>query len=361
MDWLDAYNGYCDRRKKRMDVKAFRVRRDERLKKVNNAIDNKGDCDIIKVGERIDAEFEESQHPRAKDGKFAKKGQGESGGVSEKEAEIPMEKPGPNRLAVGGREARELYDRIKNGNYLPIEELLNHPVVKKLDGISRKYDEKYGVTASINTPERQELRKKIRSDFLKAGSARKTKGEDGRDKYVFDGPLKKEHKAQIVIGLPAAGKSTTIANPESQKTGSFVFDSDIIKESIPEFAESFGGAANAVHQESGMIQEDAFSEFLNGSMKGTNMIIPIIGSKFESVMRDWVTPLEEAGYDVEIKYKDADSEGSANRVIARALDEGRIIPSKHALSYGDKPRKVFDEFKKKRNRNGRPYVKDLEG
>lgn len=360
MDELKAYNDYCNRRNIRLDIKAFQERRKSRLDGVNKTVDNCLKGDIIKAGERRDADFEESKHPRAKNGQFAKKGESSGSKGEEISGELEemlyKEQPSSDRLAVGGREARELYDNIKSGKYLEIDDLLSHPVVRKLDAISQAYDRKYGVTADINTPERKEIRKKIREEFLKMGSARKTKDENGREKYVFDGPLKKEFKATVVIGLPASGKSTSIANPQSEKNGAFVFDSDIIKESIPEFQESFGGAANAVHKESGLIQENAFDEFLSGSLKGTNMMIPIIGSNYDKLMDEWIKLLEDAGYDVDVQYKDADSVESANRNIARELDSGRIIPSRIVLGYGDKPKKVFEMLKGKKNKKGKHFV-----
>lgn len=276
-----------------------------------------------------------------------------------------FKEPEKPKLAIEGEQAEKLYNDISNGKLYDTEQLREHPVVKELDNLAEEYNKKYGVTADIKTPEREKMRKQWEEDFLSAGSMTQVgKDEKGRPVYEPKGKIRKEHKAVVVIGLPAAGKSTAVANPVSEQNGAFIFDSDEIKGYIPEFKESNGGAANAVHKESKQILKSAFSKFLDGGERnGENLVIPIIGDDIgnrengKGVLGKWVEPLEKSGYDVEIKFKDADPKESMNRVFMRAIKTGRVIPSKVVLDYGDKPRGVFEEFKKLKNGKGEPYVR----
>ena len=265
----------------------------------------------------------------------------------------------PKKLVYDMLETREFYDRVKSGRYYTMEELREHPVVKMLDTRSAELSAKYGDTSTINMPQRIADRKKWESNFLSVGAMVEVgKDEKGFPIYEPKGEVKREYKAVIAIGLPAAGKSSRIANPTSAELGAFIFDSDEIKQQIPEFIESNGGAANAVHNESKAIQQSAFAHFLEGGdRQGDNLVIPVIGDDSKKLYKNYISKLESAGYDVEIRYQDADPVESLNRSIARAIETGRIIPSKISFKYGDKSRGVFEEYKTKINSKGVPYVK----
>lgn len=74
--------------------------------------------------------------------------------------------------------------------------------------------------------------------------------------------------------------------------------------------------------------------------------MPIIGDDFDDIHDKWISPFENAGYDIEVQYQDADPTESLNRVVARAIETGRIIPSHVVGEYEDKPREVFEKFKR---------------
>lgn len=268
--------------------------------------------------------------------------------TAEPDTYIPRSAP-----AISTPEAQRFLTQIKAGNFPTLNELRNSPVVQQIDAKAIEATNKYGYTAQINTPERIQQRKDWGNQFLKMGSA--VKGSDGR--YTFKGDIKKEHKMVIVTGLPAAGKSTIIANPVSEKLGAFIFDSDEVKQLIPEFSESGGAAANSVHEESKKILADAKNEFLTGSRNGDNLIVPIIGDELESLQRKWIKPFEDAGYDIEVKFREADPAQSLARSMGRAIETGRIIPMKVLLEYEDNPRKVFEILKGMKNKKGVPYVR----
>lgn len=261
---------------------------------------------------------------------------------SEESAQGKAPTKSTRKLVIDTPEAREMYENIKAGKYYTAEEMANSPVMKQLDAESDRWKNKYPELEKDMSPERVAMREQIKNDFLAMGSA--VKGEDGE--YSFTGEVKRGFEAEVVIGLPASGKSTTIANPDSETKKAFVFDSDIIKESIPEFKESKGAAANAVHNESKKILKDAFNQFKTGGARnGDNLIVPVIGDDYGSLVKKWIDPLQKSGYKVKVKYKDTDPVRSLNRNIGRAISSGRIIPSDVALKYGNKPAGVYEECK----------------
>ncbi len=244
-------------------------------------------------------------------------------------------------LTVQTAEAQRFYNDVSQGQLKPVEELKTDPVVLLLDCISEENTKAIGgVTADIDTPERAALRAAICRDFLQNGSARKT--ENGR--YVYDGKVKKEYRACIVFGLPASGK-TSFVESFSEKEGMFVFDKDMIKAMIPECAATGGALDDAVHREGTSIANKAFREFLSGSHKGDNIVIQTTGDHAKPLIERYLKPLVAAGYDVKLKYIDADLKVSANRVVMRAIETGRIISSKAILNYGTKPAETYEWFK----------------
>ena len=118
-----------------------------------------------------------------------------------------------------------------------------------------------------------------------------------------------------------------------------------MKKLIPEYKETNGGAANAVHDESKDLMRRALKEFTEGSRKGTNLVIPIIGDKSRKINDNYINALHNAGYNVEIAYKYADTKTSANRVVARAIKTGRFIPREVVKRYNDNAiRNAYEEI-----------------
>ena len=273
------------------------------------------------------------------------------------EGVVPLTwQPSAQRLAIQTDEARKLYTRIRKNDYPSMKELKKSPVVAQLDALSHYYITLYGNTADINTPERQELREKVLQEFLSIGSARKISDPTAkRAKYVYDGPLNKNYQMTLVLGLPASGKSTMYTDPNSEKTGAFILDCDVVKTLLPEYQETYGAAGDAVHWESFNIMDKAMESFLTGEMKGTNIILPIVAPNFDELTNKYIKPFEAAGYEVRAVYIDVPENVSFARNIARQLDSGRVYRSAVAASFGKKPKKVYNKLKNKINSKGNPY------
>lgn len=288
-------------------------------------------------------QWREDDHPREEDGKFAPKGQGgatSNGKYVDKDSEKSYNKNATGKgreFVLNDQESQEVYDNINRGNLYDVEALTKLPTVRKMEEKIAEYDAKYGVTAKDTSPARKRLREEWKQRFLQ-GKGVDTMPPSGAS-------LRKESKATIVAGLPAAGKSSRIVNPLSDEQGAFILDSDEMKKLIPEYAETNGGAANAVHEESKNLMNEVFAEFTNGDMKGTNIAIPVIGDKAMDMSEKYIIPLLDAGYDVEIAYKTATAKESANRVIKRAIQTGRFIPSSVVQRYDDNNvRNAYEEI-----------------
>lgn len=285
------------------------------------------------------AEFKESEHPRKEDGKFTTKGNNALFEAEERENRQKRKWEGDAntktspKFALGDKESIATYKKITEGGGYSIEELEKLPVFNRIqEEIEKsKYreakrlgmpDEYQGETKRIKTPEREQQRKQWVDDFL-AG-----KGVETRPNT----PLRKEYKLTVVVGLPASGKSSRIATPLSEEQGAFILDSDEMKKLI----DGFDGGKNAdgVHIESKELLARAMAAFTGGPMKGTNVVLPVIGDKSTSTMKK-LLPFIDAGYDVEIAYKKADTRESMNRVISRAIKDGRYIPKKVVMKYND--------------------------
>ena len=262
-----------------------------------------------------------------------------------------------DHLMVPGEEAAALYERLAGGEVLTIAELKADPTVAKLDALSDYYKALYGNTADINTPEREALREELMTKFLSLGSAAAIgTDERGRTTYALTGPLEKGYKLELVLGLSASGKSTRIVNPDSEAMHAFVLDVDIIKEDIPEYKESHGAGADAVHFEGKAIFQKALKAFTEGDMKGVNAVLPIVATDLEALFANYIDPFEKAGYEVTAKFCEASPDEAACRVVMRALHGGQIINSKVAFSQGYAPEKVYRDLSDLTNIKGNTYA-----
>ncbi len=267
----------------------------------------------------------------------------------------------PEHLMIETDEARALYEQIVAGDYPTMEELRAHPVVAQLDALSAYYKALYGNTADIDTPERNQLREEIKAWFLTLGSARTESIDDsGRHHYVYDGPLQREYRMELVLGLPASGKSTMIVDPDSEATGAFVLDPDVIKAALPEYIESRGAGADAIHFEGMKIFNDSLEAFLTGDMQGVNVILPIVGTDLNDLMETYIKPFEAAGYHVKVKFREAKTNEAAARVVMRELAGGQLINSKVAFDFGAGVEDVYNELAVMINSDGEPYGYETE-
>ena len=243
-------------------------------------------------------------------------------------------------------EIHEMYERIKSKDYYSIDDLKDSEFVKQMDKSISDYDANNMGKPGIDDTEQ----KTIYDELIKRGSY-------NPETKQYDGELKQERKAVIAIGLPASGKSSTIVNNVSPQIGGYVMDSDEAKFLSKAFQETNGLAANKIHKDSQNIIKHVFNDMIK---KGTNVVVPVIGDDLDKLMNKWINPLQEQGYDVEVKYQPADSKESINRVISRTIKSGRPIKSGIVFGYGDGPAHTYEQLKSMTNAQGNPYIREIE-
>ena len=187
-------------------------------------------------------------------------------------------------------------------------------------------------TNEDNSFERQVLRQKVQNELYALGSFTRKVG----DEELFEGPVKQDRKAFIVIGPPAAGKSSVFANPLSKDYSARIIDSDMAKKRLPEFDEGFG--ASHVHEESSDIADHLFAQAV---ANGDNIVYPLVGKNADKI-RAIKDGLKQEGYRVELYLNELPAEKAARRAVRRFVKENRLVDSNYVLSVGDKPNRTYD-------------------
>lgn len=148
------------------------------------------------------------------------------------------------------------------------------------------------------------------------------------------------HEAHIVVGPPAAGKSSVFVVPLSLEHKARVIDADIIKPHLPGFAD--GNGAGYVHEESSYLNK----KFLNEAMgTGVNLVVPIVGSDEQKLINDYINPLHAAGYKIYIHNNIVPIAHATGRALCRTLSTGRWLSPNLFTSVLNKPTAAFEAVK----------------
>lgn len=228
------------------------------------------------------------------------------------------------------KEMVDILERLSKNISVPYEEIKELPEVKFAYSC---------INESISTDKlkfRDGLHEGIQKKIQERGSVEYNNGE-----VTYSGEVKRDRRADIVIGLPAAGKSSTLVEPISNEFNSRVVDSDEIKKLIPEFNNGWG--ADVVHQESKKINNKVLEETAD---REENFVLPIVGSKLEKVEK-YITALKALDYKVYLHYNELPINKAIGRVLNRFLEEGRFIDPKIIYNYGDKVARVYENIKTK--------------
>ena len=156
--------------------------------------------------------------------------------------------------------------------------------------------------------------------------------------YKTHGPYNRDKQAYLILGLPAAGKSS-LADPLAKQKRALIVDSDEFKKRLPEFEN--GAGANYVHEES----SDMAEALMNRALKdGTNIVYPIVG-KTPKTLQEKIDKLKAAGYDIHLAYVDLPMKKAVERATNRYILEGRLVGLAYIESIGDRPLINFNAVK----------------
>ena len=251
----------------------------------------------------------------------------------------------------------EVLDRLLKGEEVSPSEIENLKEVRegfaRISDITRDFFAKHPElkneqqknlgTYLLKSDERIALRNEIISKRLTEGSFSHL---DENGKEVYNGDVRRDKRIDIVVGLPASGKSSSIVNPLSEYYKSVVIDSDIIKTMLPEFNDGWG--ASLVHEESSKIN----MELLEKSMvDGKNIVLPVVGAKVSSV-ETYIGIAKKMGYDVNVHLNELSNAKATGRLLLRYFNDKRFIPPNVVTEKGNKPTDVYEQIKQRGDIDG---------
>ncbi|MEG1895408.1 MAG: zeta toxin family protein, partial [Oscillospiraceae bacterium] len=231
---------------------------------------------------------------------------------------------------VASDKANDVLSRLAKGEKVSVEEIDSIPEIVYAYSIT----DKAIPTSEVNTQKRKALRKKVAETVNNYGSAVKTM-IDGKPLIAYNGDIRQDKRADIVIGLPASGKSSTLVDPLSEKYKARVVDSDMVKELLPEFNNGYG--AGDVHEESKGIAEKWLARAVGN---GDNVVYPIVGSNIKKVI-DKIDYLKENGYTVNLHLNELPTEKATGRMLKRFFTDNRFLNPSLMTKYGNKPTQVY--------------------
>jgi hypothetical protein len=225
----------------------------------------------------------------------------------------------------------DLKQRVEDG--AAREEIDTHPtLVQAVEDMEARAAQATDLSEVYGTREWHETREYVfPGDEIEVGTrAAMQRFRDEAESYAGELGPARERKATILLGPPAAGKST-IAEGLAIDQRAAILDPDDIKKRLPEYEGGVGAAA--VHEESADL-----AKILEGIMRaeGTNMIVPKVGGSAGSIEK-LVARMRESGYEVAVVNMAVEPDEAYRRMIGRFVDTGRIIPPKYMDEVGNNP------------------------
>ena len=237
----------------------------------------------------------------------------------------------------------DILERLDGGEYVNMDEIYNLPEI-----LTAESNMEFS-TPSIMLKHREFIQEKAINTLLDFGSVlMQQNGKalvDENNDVVYNGVVNKEKRLDIVIGLPASGKSSAITNPVSDEFNMKVIDNDEAKKQIPQYNNGWG--ACVVHEEAKYIERVVFRKTLQD---GDNIIIPKAGGDAQNLIDNYITRAKEYGYTINVHYVELPREKALGRMIRRYIDTGRYLEPKLIDKYvnnvdGNKIEKCYEELK----------------
>ena len=190
-----------------------------------------------------------------------------------------------------------------------------------------------------NSPNRNEMRRGIVKRLLKHGSAVIGK----KLKAVYNGFIKKERRADIVLGLPSSSPSTGLVTALSAENSSRIIDENMVKEWIPEYDKAM--YSEAVLQESSLIADEIMGISVE---KGENIVKRVIADNYKAIVR-LAEYLKSKGYTVYIHLDETPTGVIMGEALKKYLNNGEVTPMGLIARCGEKAVKIFNRLIKNEN------------
>ncbi len=233
-------------------------------------------------------------------------------------------------------EMLDILDRTERGEVVRIDEINDTKEIKYCKTITENGIE----TIYLNN--RQDKQKEI-IDYINSLGSATDLDSDGNMQY--NGYIERDSRLDIVIGLPASGKSSAIVDSLSQEFHSRLIDNDMVKAG---FTEEFRGGLGGrlVHQESKLLEKEIFRTAIS---KGENIVFPKVGGSVSSLI-GYIQQAKANGYTVNLHFVDLQREKVYNRLLNRLLNTGRyvepeLIDKYYPLDRGNLCKNTFETLK----------------
>lgn len=184
-------------------------------------------------------------------------------------------------------------------------------------------------------PDRWDHRREVVERLYERGAPT---GQATDGSLEFGGKIAKERRAIVVLGPPASGKSSAIAEPAAMRLQAHLVDSDAAKELLDGYRDGLGAAA--VHEEAAMITRSLLQPFI--AIRQENMVLPLVGRSLPSVL-DQIVRLETYGYTVDVYLVELPLEKAAFRAVRRFHATGRLVDPEYILSIDQAPKQTYDK------------------
>ena len=239
-------------------------------------------------------------------------------------------------------ELQDILDRCERGEYVSVEEIESTPEMKTAAScVSHQ-------TPTIQMKDREQIEDHVFEILSNYGSVSldddgKTQ-VDGHGNTIYNGDVERGSRLDIVIGLPASGKSSAIVDTISYTNKSMLIDNDEAKRLFPEFNKGWG--AGVVHTESQMVER---SVYLDALSSGKNIVLPKVGSDPVKLIQDYILPAKNKGYKVNVHFVDLDRSKALGRMLRRFIHKGRYLAPRLIDKYvnerdGNRIEKSFEQL-----------------
>lgn len=240
-------------------------------------------------------------------------------------------------------EMQDVLDKCSAGEYVDIDEVNATPEMKAAESCVSNS------TPTINLKDREPIQNHVFETLMNYGSISLDESGkplvDSHGNTIYNNDVERGRCLDIVIGLPASGKSSAIVDTISYEHHSMLIDNDEAKRQFPEFNKGWG--ANTVHKESQIVEQAVFKQALS---EGRNIVLPKVGSDAGKLVKSYISYAKDAGYKINVHFVDLDRNKALGRMMGRFIHTGRYLSPKLIDKYanerdGNRIAQAYEELK----------------